>query len=321
MKQSTNNLPKVSVLMVTYNHENYIAQAIESILIQETNFQYEVVIGEDYSTDKTREIIEDYVQENPIKIRAIFNNKNLGMQKNFLKVLGACHGEYVAFLEGDDYWTNPHKLQKQVDFLENNPDSMGSFHDTEVINQLGKPIDGNFWQDFRERLDCFLKDTILPTPPFHTSSFIVRRKCLNQLPEEFLCFQSSDLVLYIVSAQYGAFRRIPEEMSAYRRHSAGITQTKTQQGINFYAGRIYMFRCLKRYLKGVESNSFDETIKWFELPLFNEGIDNIVSIKDIFNYFTILLNKCGLKITINFMRRVINYKIRSFIKQLVLLFS
>ena len=125
---------KVSVLTITYNHEKYIAQAIESVLIQEVNFDYELVIGEDCSTDKTREIVIDYQRKYPHKIRLLLNEKNLGMHRNFAQTYHACRGQYIAVLEGDDFWTSPHKLQKQVDFLDNNPDFAICFHNMQVIN-------------------------------------------------------------------------------------------------------------------------------------------------------------------------------------------
>lgn len=113
---------KLSVCMITYNHEKFIAQAINSVLIQQTNFDYGIVIGEDCSTDNTRSICLEYQRKYPDKIRLLLPKKNLGMIHNFIQTFGSCRGKYVAMLEGDDYWTDPYKLQKQVDFLEANPD-------------------------------------------------------------------------------------------------------------------------------------------------------------------------------------------------------
>ena len=109
---------KVSVAMITYNHERFIAQAIESVLMQQTDFAVELVIGEDCSTDGTRAIVRDYGERYPERIRLLLPEHNLGMMPNFVATLKACRGQYVASVEGDDYWTDPHKLQKQVDFLE-----------------------------------------------------------------------------------------------------------------------------------------------------------------------------------------------------------
>jgi glycosyltransferase involved in cell wall biosynthesis len=107
---------KVSVLMITYNHEKFIAQAIDSILMQQTDFEYEIVVGDDFSKDRTRAILDNYKKKHPSKIKLLFPDRNLGMHRNFIQTLNSCQGQYVALLEGDDYWTSPYKLQKQVDF-------------------------------------------------------------------------------------------------------------------------------------------------------------------------------------------------------------
>ncbi|NLI41548.1 MAG: glycosyltransferase [Caldisericales bacterium] len=114
--------PLVSVCMITYNHEPYIAQAIESVLMQQTDFPVELVIGEDCSTDNTRAIVCDYRERYPERIHLLLPEHNLGMFPNFVATLQACDGRYIALLEGDDYWTDPFKLQKQVDFLEVHPE-------------------------------------------------------------------------------------------------------------------------------------------------------------------------------------------------------
>lgn len=110
----------VSVCMITYNHEDYIKQSIEGVLLQKCNFSFELVIGEDCSTDNTRQICEEYSAKYP-QINLLSSESNLGMMPNFVRTLGACSSKYIALCEGDDYWTDPKKLQKQVDFLETNP--------------------------------------------------------------------------------------------------------------------------------------------------------------------------------------------------------
>lgn len=111
----------VSVLMITFNHEPYIKQAIEGVLMQKCDFPIELIIGEDYSTDNTRQICEEYALNNN-EIKLLSSNINIGVIPNLIKILQACKGKYLALCEGDDYWTDPYKLQKQVDFLEANPD-------------------------------------------------------------------------------------------------------------------------------------------------------------------------------------------------------
>lgn len=116
-KLSNTEQPLVSVCMITYNHEKYIAQAIESVLSQKTNFSIELVIGEDASTDNTKSIIKKYELEYPTILKVRCNKYNLGMIKNLNKTLSECKAKYIALLEGDDYWVDNQKLQKQIDFL------------------------------------------------------------------------------------------------------------------------------------------------------------------------------------------------------------
>lgn len=114
--------PLVSVCMITYNHEPYIAKAIEDVLMQKADFPIELVIGEDCSTDRTRKIVLDYKNKYPEIIRVISSDKNIGAIKNLLRTEKSCSGKYMAYCEGDDYWTDSFKLQKQIEFLEANPD-------------------------------------------------------------------------------------------------------------------------------------------------------------------------------------------------------
>ncbi len=125
--------PIVSVAMITYGHENYIRQAIEGVLMQECNFEVELILCNDCSPDKTNDIIQDILKSNAKSDRIKYFNhkKNIGMMPNFIFSLQKCSGKYIALCDGDDYWTDPFKLQKQVDFLENNPDFVlcGTYND------------------------------------------------------------------------------------------------------------------------------------------------------------------------------------------------
>lgn len=118
-----NKDPLVSVHMLTYNHESYIAQAIEGVLMQKTDFPFELVIGEDCSTDRTREIVLEYRKKHPEIVRVITSARNVGPSANELRTDKACRGKYIAYCEGDDYWHHPLKLQKQADYLEVHPEA------------------------------------------------------------------------------------------------------------------------------------------------------------------------------------------------------
>jgi glycosyltransferase involved in cell wall biosynthesis len=215
MTDSNCPTPKVSVLMVTYNHVNFIEQAIESVLMQETDFKYELVIGEDCSTDRTREIVEIYAEKYPDRIKVLLHPKNIGMQRNFIEVWKACTGEYIALLEGDDYWTDPEKLQKQVDFLDGNPDFSICFHKVKILENNE------------------LKDDYITTVPsnvstiedlakgnyIHTPSCIFRNRGTEILGENFLRSPIGDYYIHMMNALYGKIYYTDEPMAVYRVHS------------------------------------------------------------------------------------------------------
>src|SRR6266446_6957695 len=133
---------KVSVLVITYNQEDYISQALDSALMQQVDFDYEIVIGEDASDDRTREIVLDYQRRYADRIRLFLRDpataeadraRGFGGKTNFVETFNACRGEYVALLDGDDYWISPHKLKKQVDFLDKHPESALCCHPALII--------------------------------------------------------------------------------------------------------------------------------------------------------------------------------------------
>jgi Glycosyl transferase family 2 len=127
---------KLSVAMITYNHARFIRQAIESVLAQKVNFDYEIVIGEDCSTDGTRAIVTDLSRRYPSRIVPLLRKRNLGGPRNFLGTLATCRGQYLALLEGDDYWICTNKLQKQVDFLDAHPNWNICCSRAQVRNEL-----------------------------------------------------------------------------------------------------------------------------------------------------------------------------------------
>lgn len=161
---SDNSIPMVSVVCITYNHKPYIREAIESFLMQMTNFHIEILIGEDYSTDGTRKIVFDYEKKYLDLIRVITSNTNVGMQANGIRTLTAARGKYIALCEGDDYWTDPYKLQKQVDFLEKNPDYGMVYSKAKVYIEKNK----NFQKwDHGEKISSFnelLLGNHIPSP-------------------------------------------------------------------------------------------------------------------------------------------------------------
>lgn len=142
MEGNSDKKPMVSIQMLAYNHEKYIKKALDSILMQKVNFTYEIVVGEDCSQDSTRTILLQYKEKYPDKIKLILHEKNVGMLKNSNYIREQCIGKYCAVCEGDDYWTDPYKLKKQIEFLEKNPEYVGTAHKVMVVDVNGKPKNG-----------------------------------------------------------------------------------------------------------------------------------------------------------------------------------
>lgn len=210
--------PLVSVFCVTYNHEKYIAKAIESFLMQKTSFLVEVVIGEDCSSDKTREICEEYQRRFPDKIRLVFSDGNVGPAKNFMRTIKASRGRYLAYCEGDDYWSDENKLQKQVDFLESHPDYSISSHDVDVAEADGS-IHG--WKRTPETVD--LEYLLSRGSAGASCSLVFRNGVFGDFPDWYEDAPGGDWPLQVLCASKGKMRYFRERMGVYRRHGANST--------------------------------------------------------------------------------------------------
>ena len=217
---------KVSVCMITYNHEKYIAQAIESVLMQETDFKYELIIGEDCSTDKTRIIIQEYGSRFPDRIKLFLNEKNLGGHKNLLHCYQACQGKYIALLEGDDYWTSKNKLQKQVDFLENHSECAICYHRCKIAREDNPPTENLILEKNPRpisKLEKLFEGNYLPT-----CSVLVRNNLIPSFPDWIYNYWFLDWVFHILNAQFGDIGFIDEYMGVYRIHSKSLTASVDQ---------------------------------------------------------------------------------------------
>lgn len=214
---------KLSIGMLAYNHEKYIAQAIESILMQKVNFKYEVFIYEDCSTDKTRDIIEKYRMLYPDIIKVNYNNENLGMKKNGKNLRLSLKGEYTAHLEGDDYWLDEHKLQKQVDFLDKNKDYAMVAHNVIFVDKNGNKIENSFKKNIYpvKKEGDFLLSDFENGHMFSQTASIVCRNNFNKLSEDqkeeyFNCIANGDKKSQLLNLLYGKAKFFPEFMSAHR---------------------------------------------------------------------------------------------------------
>lgn len=208
--------PKVSVCMIAYKHEAYIRQAIESILSQDVDFPIELVIGDDCSPDGTAAICEEFARRDP-RVRLLSRERNLGVMPNFTRTLLACAGEYVAVCEGDDYWTDPQKLRKQVHFLDVHPDYAGAAHQSMVITD-NVPV-----RNFKKNVRSTLTTTdLIGGRLFHTASVMFRQPVLGLFSVSPLVLSCDRLLNFCISF-VGKVHYSEECMCAYRLHSGGMS--------------------------------------------------------------------------------------------------
>jgi len=223
----------VSVFMITYNQEKYIDQAVQSVLSQKTSFDFEIVIGEDLSTDRTREIVLGYEARYPGKIRVIRSEKNVGAQSNAIRTYQACKQKYVALLEGDDYWTDPYKLQVQVDFLEAHPEYVGCFHNAEERYEEDPTKSSFLYCNYPSARPISFSDLRLGNV-MPTCSIMYRNNLFSGFPEWFYKLKMADWPMHLLNTRYGDFWYIPKVMAVHRLHSKGIWMLQDQEKNNKY---------------------------------------------------------------------------------------
>lgn len=214
------NKPLLSIVMITYNHESYIQEAIEGVFKQKTNFQIELIIANDTSPDDSDWVIRDCLKNVPqnIIVNYVRHENNKGMMSNFIWALKQCKGKCIAICEGDDYWTDPYKLQKQVDFLEANEDYSLCFHNVNILHENNLIPFGMYKRETYTAKDVFSK-WLIPT-----ASIVFRNK--NNINYELLEQAThGDMVLILEIGRYGKFKLFNEIMGVYRKHDAGIMNT------------------------------------------------------------------------------------------------
>lgn len=212
--------PVVSVLMPTFNHERYLAQALDSALQQVTDFDYEIVVGEDASTDGTRDLLLDYARRHPGRIVPVLHQRNMGWRRNFNETLAQCRGDFIALLEGDDWWISPHKLQKQVDLLRDRTDCVLCFTRTRRYVEGGEELES--LPTVAVRHVTGVRD-IIACQYVQTCSVMLRRSAIGTgMPAWFEGLRMGDWPLWILTAHHGKLVFLDEPLAAYRVHSGGL---------------------------------------------------------------------------------------------------
>jgi glycosyltransferase involved in cell wall biosynthesis len=237
--------PLVTVLVTTYNHERFIEQALHSVAAQETSFPYEVVVIEDCSTDRTRALVEAFAEVHPDKVRLALAPTNENSNRIFLEQWAGSTSEYVALLDGDDYWTSPHKLQLQVDAMEARPEYALCFHDVNVLPEdMAYVWQGRFSEGYGDGTRIRTLARLGPVPPdgaqtvraqrtiesaeLWTGCFVpgcsplLRRSLVPHLPDGLVDIEFGDWALYLLLAEHGFVLYLDAVLGVYRVHRGGV---------------------------------------------------------------------------------------------------
>ena len=239
---------KVSVCMITYGHEKYIREAIEGVLMQECDFEVEFILANDCSPDQTEVVIQDVLAHHPKAswIKYMKHDKNIGMMPNFIDALGQCSGDYIALCEGDDYWTDPLKLQKQVNFLHLNLDYVLSFHKVDILKLNGEIV-YDFITTVPENHETI--ETLARLGNYIHTPSVLFRNVIKEFPFEFEQSPIGDYFLYMMLAEQGKLKYLDEKMGVYR-YGVGVFSGNSR--FIMAKTNVKLFTCLLSYLKDDE---------------------------------------------------------------------
>ena len=220
--------PLVSVICIVYNHGKYLRECLEGILAQETAFNVEIIVHDDASTDNSQEVIREYGEKYPSVFKTILQTtnqlRNIG-GRIVLNAFSIASGDYIAYCDGDDRWTDPLKLTYQIGYLEENSDCSGCFHRSRLINSEGELFQEDYFLPLFEKYDTSECIARLASA-YSTSSLVFRREALDS-PPEWLCKNLTDLFLEFQISRFGKIGFVNRNMSDYRKHSGGIWSSRS----------------------------------------------------------------------------------------------
>lgn len=219
----------VSVWVLTYNHARFIARCLDGILEQKTDFPIEICLGEDGSDDGTREICQEYAERHPDIIRLFLRDRNDparancegAWQYNFIETFRSCRGKYIATCDGDDFWSDESKLQKQIDLLEKHPEYVGCFHKIGVVDEEGKVTIADTGYPPR-RMQSYSLDYLLRYGNFSPMFSVVFRNHADVAPDWICGAPFADMIVHASNLRYGDYGFIDRVMGYYRIHRGGL---------------------------------------------------------------------------------------------------
>jgi glycosyltransferase involved in cell wall biosynthesis len=254
-----NHSVKLSITLITYNHEKFIADAIESVLNQNLPFNWELIIADDCSIDKTWDIISTYAAKEPTNIKPFRHKVNIGLHKNYEFVRNQAQGEFIAHMEGDDYWIEPDKCKDQIELMEKHPKMSWSFTAGIWVTEKGELIKEDC-PDFPEEfnLSYWLCNFVNPL-----NNTVIYRKSsdINKFPVEFYDIFQWDTFLHYLRAIDGTIGYLPIKSMAWRRHDKAFTDSEYGAGPKRYLGLVklntFMYKTVPSDLKHLfDTNHF-----------------------------------------------------------------
>lgn len=293
--------PVVSVIVCTYNQEQYISQTLDSILMQECDFEYEILVGEDCGTDATRRICEGYAEKYP-QIRLLERPHNIGKQKNYFDALIQCRGKYVSMCDGDDYWQDPLMLQKEVDYLESHPECVIVYHDSIMIDDKGNILSETEVGEQYKR--DFSSDELIRGVDISNRT-ICFRNIVDYTKIDYSLVYNEDMFVYAIVGQYGSGHYMDNlKPSVYRILNGSIWSTMSElKQIWLKLGTI---KALQKYYRNIN----DWMYKYF-IEQYFQYCDRLlyksIQIKNNTYLFKVfLLNLCSFRRK-NYIRSVLYY--------------
>lgn len=276
------NNKSVSVIMLTYNHAPYLKEAIEGVLMQTVDFPFELIICNDASPDNSDEIIRPFAEQNQDKIRYYRQEKNIGFVENQRFAFQKATGKYIAYCEGDDYWTDENKLQFQVDFLENNPDFVMTTARNQLLHQEAGELtdDGKDYIFGDKEFVDYSQDSFFRERPTQTFTVMFRKELLD-LKWVDLYPNYRDLYYFYHLLGFGKGRAFNRNIGVYRLHEGGVySSLETEKKLNT---SVSIFKNIKKINNDPRANSqiiknLDRLINFYwqqkniNIPLFNRSL-------------------------------------------------
>jgi glycosyltransferase involved in cell wall biosynthesis len=260
--------PVASVLMITYNQASFIGRAIDSVLEQRTCFPYELVIGEDCSTDRTRQIVLGYQKQFPHRIRLVLQDENVGWRRNSVATFAACRGKFVALLEGDDYWIDPDKLQLQVDLLDRHPTAFICGARARIWRAAADgPTEITPAEDSRTLASYGPRELFEGKWWFRTCTKVFRRHYLERLPVDLVGEDWAGTLWLIANTRFGGVCFLDRIVAVYREHSGGVWSSLAphQRAVSDIRSLSYVCRAFepseRDYLKQVMAGLMLELVR------------------------------------------------------------